>query len=273
MPAAKKLTPQQQRDRRSKIMLGVLGAVLLVVMAVELPGLLGGKKTAASPAASTTSTTTTGAAATPAAALAAASLASVQVVAGPEAGQLTKFSRFAAKDPFHPLVNPNSGVATRGGGAATSPTGVGGTKPPAVAPSPKTPPSVPFTSRPAPTKTQPTGPMVLGAVLKLNGTRQVIPVGTEFPASNPVFKLVAVGRTAMWISLVGGSFGSGDQSLKIELGHPVKLVNQTADQAFVLNLLKVKLVPKPAPQPAVTTVPATTTGSASTTSATTTTTG
>lgn len=263
MPA-KKLTPQQQRDKRAKIMLGVLGVVLLIVMAVELPGLLGGNKSAAPPATVAATTTTAGAAAP---ASSGASLASVQVVATPQGSQLTKFARFARKDPFHPLVS-----------AATAPTG--GSKPASAPSSPKTgtPPATPpakpvgtpktvtFAAKPTTTAAQPSGPMVLGAVLKLNGQRQVVPVGAQFPVANPVFKLVAVGRKAMWISLVGGSFGDGNQALKVEFGHPVKLVNTTADLSFVLDLLKVKLVPKPAaPPPApATTALSTTTGAATT---------
>jgi hypothetical protein len=108
--------------------------------------------------------------------------------------------------------------------------------------------------------------MVLAAVLSLNGVRRVVPVNTPFPAKNPVFEVVAVGKKAMWLSLVGGSFGGGQQTLKILRGHPIKLVNETASLNYVIRLVRLTMVPKPPP---VVTTAATT--SASTTAATTTT--
>jgi hypothetical protein len=263
MPSAKKISAQQARDKRSKMILIGLLVVLVLVMVIELPSLMGGKKSSAP--ASTTAATTTGATTTPAGTPAApsASLATAVVVATPQPGQLRVFSRFGSKDPFHALVVDKSGSSPSSGGAGST------TPAPSKVPPAKTPKSVTFTGQPGATTTTPTGPMVLAAVLKLNGHRVVIPVGTEFPVANPVFKLEAVGRKAMWISLVGGSFGNGDQALKVELGHPVKLVNTTVDTSFVLNLLKMKLVPKPAAPPAA--PPTTTTTSTTATSATTTT--
>jgi hypothetical protein len=247
-----------------------LTVLLVIVMVVELPSLMGGKKTASgTPPATTTGVTTTPAApGTPAAASPSSSLAAV-VVATPQPDQLRKFSRFGSKDPFHPLVS-----SAVGGPSGPTVTGAGGTSPPAAKPpaakppavTPPTPKTLTFTGQPASTTpAAPTGPMVLAAVLKLNGHRVIVPVGTEFPVANPVFKLVAVGRKAMWISLVGGSFGNGDQALKVELGHPVKLVNTTADASFVLNLLKMKLVPKPAAAPTPTTTSTTTAAATSST--------
>ena len=271
MPA-KKLTPQQQRDRRAKIMLGVLGAVLVIVMVVELPSLLGGKKSPTAAAASTTSTTTTpvAGAATP------SSLASAQVVAAAQPGQLRSFSRFASKDPFHALISTTTSTgsgSSPGGGSSTSTppakSGGGGT-------GPNTPTAPTVTFAQTPTTTVPTGPMVLGAVLKLNGVRRVIAVGSTFPAASPVFKLVAVGRKAIWISLIGGSFGNGQQTLKIMRNHPVKLVNTTASLNYLLKLVRMTMLPKAAAPPAAATTASTTaatTGAATTTAATTTTTG
>jgi hypothetical protein len=241
-------------------------------MAIELPNLLGGKKGSPTAAPATTGTSTSSTTTTPAGAPSSASLASASIVATPQADQLTRFGRFGAKDPFHPLVSVAAGGAPSGTPQsipASKPTGTPPASPPKPVGTPKTVTFVPTpTTKPA---AQPTGPMVLGAVLTLNGKRQVVPVGAQFPTANPVFKLVAVGRKAMWISLVGGSFGNGGQALKVDAEHPVKLVNTTANLDFVLALLKVKLVPKPPPPPAATTTSSTTTSSTSTsTSATTT---
>jgi hypothetical protein len=267
MPA-KKLTPQQQRDRRAKIMLAVLGAVLLIAMAIELPALLGGKKSAApsSVATSITTTSSTGASAAP------ASLASLQVVATPEGGKLVSFGRFSTKDPFHALVNPSgSASGSSSSGSGGSGTTTGSTAPPATTPaSTTTAPSVTFAIPPTTTAAAPTGPMVLGVVMRLNGKREIIAPGVPFPEANPVFKLVAVGRKAMWISLVGGTFGNGQQTLKIERGHPVKLVDTTANLDFVIQLVKMTMVPKPAPVAVTTTATSSTTTSATTTAVSTT---
>lgn len=260
--AAKKLTPQQQRDRRAKIMLAVLGGVLLLIVAVEAPGLLAKKKPAAPPAPAV-------ATGSPTASTPGASLASAQVVATPQAGQLHSFTRFAAKDPFHPLIStapgaagattPSPGRAAKpGGGAAASTTTAAA-------------PTVTFAQTPTTTAAAQTGPMVLGAVMKLNGVRRLVAVGSLFPTANPVFKLVAVGRKAIWISLIGGSFGNGRQTLKVERGQPIKLVNQTASVSYLLRLVRMTMLPKPATPPAATVPTAATTSTATTTAATTTT--
>jgi hypothetical protein len=74
----------------------------------------------------------------------------------------------------------------------------------------------------------------------------------------------------MWISLVGGTFGNGQQTLKIERGHPVKLVDTTANLDFVIQLVKMTMVPKPAPVAVTTTATSSTTTSATTTAVSTT---
>jgi hypothetical protein len=260
MPTAKKLSAQQQRDKRSKIILAVLGVVLLAVLAFELPSMLGGKKTP-SAAPPTSATTTTGGSTTagaPAAAAAAAAPASYQIVASAQPGQLTRFSRLPAKDPFHALVAVSAGSST---GSSTTPAKTT-TSPPT---------SVPFTlPKTTGTPAAQSGPIVLAAVLKLNGKSRVIPVGSSFPLVNPVFKLVAVGKGAIWITLVGGSFATGDQTLKIQLKHPVKLVNTTADINYLIRFVRMTAVHQPL-QPATTTT-ATTTASTTTSASTTTTT-
>jgi hypothetical protein len=258
----KKLTPQQKRDRRAKLLLAVLGILLLVVLAVEVPGMLGGKKTpvAASTTTSATTTTTGGSttAGAPAAAAAAATPASYQVVARAQPGQLTRFSRLRAKDPFHALVTVPNG----GGGSGSSPGSSPSSTTPAKVASPA---SVKFSA--TPTSTTPAGPMVLAAVLKLDGKRHVIAVGDSFPLVNPLFKLVAVGKGSIWITLVGGSFASGDTTLKIQLKHPVKLDNTTAGVSYLISLVRVTTVHQPFQSVTTTTGSTTTT---STTSATTT---
>jgi hypothetical protein len=266
MPSQKKLTAQQQRDKRSKIILAVLGLVLLAVLAFELPSMLGGKKTPAAASATTSASTTTGGTTTtgaPASAAAAAAPVNYQVAATAQPGQLTNFSRLHAKDPFHALVSTSTTGSSTGSSVGSS------TGPSTTTPAKQTakPPIVAFLIPKTKTPAAETGPLVLAAVLQLNGKRRVIPVGSSFPLVNPVFKLVAVGKGAIWITLVGGSFASGDQTLKIQLKHPVKLVNTTAGIDYLIGFTRMTAVHK-ALLP-VTTTPATTT--TTTTSSTTTT--
>lgn len=257
MPAAK-LTPQQQRDRRSKIMLGVVGVVFLGVMGLQLPKLLHpGGGTPPLPAAS------------PTAVAGAADPAALASAAAPASGQLVRFSRFAPKDPFHALVS--SGV-TGATGAASSATPTTATKP-APAPKPSIPakkttttPSVTFSVTPtATTPAKPTGPLVPAALLLVDGKKQVLALTTAFPRRHPLFRVVAVGQNAVWIRLIGGTLSNGAQTLKLVRGRKVTLVNTTAGTRFVLALVKPTTAPpppkplvQPQPAPAATTTTSTT---------------
>jgi hypothetical protein len=284
--AAKTLTRQQQRDRRAKLMLGVLGVVLLAVVGLQLPKLLGAHKGAA--VAPATPTTAGNAAPSPTPVPTGSSSVSLaSVVAAPRtSAQLTEFSRFARKDPFKALVVATTVAATGASApAGPAPASAGRTPParsrqpqrtapsapPRVAPRATTPaPAVTFSTRTPTTPAQPTGPMVLAAVLRLNGVRKVIPAGVAFPTAKPVFKLVGVAQKAMWIMLVGGTFANGQQTLKIELGHPAKLVNENANLDYVIQLVRMTTVPKPAAPPTATTTSPSTTATSSTPTTTTT---
>jgi hypothetical protein len=262
MAASKKITQQQQRDKRAKIVLGVLGGVFLLVVGFEVMSMSGGKGSPPAAAPPTTAGATTSGATTPATtAPAGASSGSYEVVAALQPGQLKRFSRLPAKNPFQPLVSGG----TAGTGGQVTP----GTTPTTPASGKSAPPSVVLVVPKAPTSTTPQGPMVLAAVLKLNGHSRVIAVGDSFPKVNPVFKLIAVGKGAMWIQLIGGSLAGGDTTLKITRNHPVKLVNETVGINYLLRMIRVTTVHQPL-QPATTTT-ATTTNASTTTSSTTTT--
>ncbi|HEY2326628.1 MAG TPA: hypothetical protein VGH52_03995 [Gaiellaceae bacterium] len=256
MAAPKKLTPQQARDRRSKIALAALGVVFVAVLGFELPGMLGGGGGTPAAAPTTSSTAVSTPAATPS-----ASAVSYQVVAAAQPGQLTKFSNLHPKNPFQPLV---SAGPAGGGGVTTAQAG-------STTPAKGSNPSVVLVI-PKQQVTTPQGPLVLAAALKLNGHGRVIAVGDSFPQVNPVFKLIAVSKDAIWIQLIGGSLASGDTTLKIKKGQPVKLVNQTAGIDYVIRLVRVKTIHQPLQSVTPTTTTAATTTSSTTTSSTTTTT-
>jgi hypothetical protein len=209
----------------------VLGVVLLGVVGFEVPSFLGGS---GSPAAAQPPATTGSAAV----------LADAQV---PVAQQLANFSRFSAKNPFHALAG-----TTTTGGAQTAPAKTA--QPPkqtATAGRIPTPAPLVLTLHPVTTTTsessKPAGPLVTAAVLRLNGVRRVITVGQTFPDKHPVFKLLAVGSSTMWVRLLAGSLTSGSQTLVVHTDRPVQLLNRTADLRYLLRFLRVTVAPPPPP--------------------------
>jgi hypothetical protein len=251
--AAKKPTPQQRRDRRSKILLAIVGVVFLGVLALQLPKFLkgsgGGAAAVAPPTAAATST------------------AGVAVSAGGVVPtQLHSFSRFAPKDPFKPRVDLGSaspgGAASAGSSGSTSSAPVANPKP---APK-KSPPPISFTVTQKQQQAQqlkPTGPMVPAVLIKINGKKRVLALGALFPTKAPVFQIVGLTRDTVSIRLIGGTLSGGQQTLKVLRGHPVTLLNGTAGTRYLLALIKPTTAPPPPPPPttASTTTAATTTSS------------
>ena len=212
--AAKKLTPQQQRDRRAKIMLALLGVVFLAVLAIQVPKFLphGGSAAPPPPAATTTPATST-----------------ALTSAAPASSQLTRFTRFAQKDPFKAGVkDAATGVSSSAGTAATTP------KQPQQSPL-----KINVTQSPPP----PSVPTVPAALLKVNGKRTVLVLGAAFPKKSPMFRVVALSQKAIWIQLVAGSLSNGKQTLKIDLGRKVTLQNVTAKTSFILSMVKPTTAP------------------------------
>jgi hypothetical protein len=247
--AAQKLTPQQQRDRRAKIMLAVLGVVLLGVLALQLPKLMhhGGSTAAPPPVAALTA---------PTAALAAA----------PAPQQLTRFSRFAPKNPFHAQVT----VPATGLPASTPPPTAPKPKPPKPVTKPKPAPiTISVTKQPA----VPIGPRVPAALLVINGKKHVLPLEQPYPTAHPLFQVLAISEQAVWIQLVDGSLAGGRQTVKLDRGRIVTLENATAGVKVALKLLKATTAPKPVVIQPLTSTTTSVTPAPTTTAPTTTTTG
>ena len=237
--AARRAAPDQ---RGAKILLGVLGLVLLGVCGFWGARYLVHRNASAAPA-------------TPAAAPAAAA----QPVALTLRSQLRSFSGLRSRDVFEAQASNETSPA------ATTPA------PPAAAPPPPPAQTIAI-APPAAQPAQPKGPLLPAALLRLNGTRQVVVVGAAFPRSKPTFRLTAVGRSAMWIGLLHGSFGDGRQLLKVVHGRPAKLVGSGGGRvSFLLALVRVtaRHVP-PAPSRSTTTAATTTPFSISTAPTTTT---
>jgi hypothetical protein len=160
-----------------------------------------------------------------------------------DAGQLESFSRFESKDPF-----AGAGAAPASGGSGS------GGSPPVVPPAPPAPPPS-------------------SAVISVNGLPELVSTLGNFPASNPtpasngLFELKSLTARTATVSVVGGSYASGSQTLTLTVNKPVTLVN-TADGTRYTLLLSPQgtAAPTGAPAPAAsgttptTTTPATTGG-------------
>jgi hypothetical protein len=252
----------QQKARKQKIVLAVGGVLLIAVLAMQVPKLLKrSSSTSAAPAATVTTpdgTTVTPPRGASTAVVVSASKNSAQlagVVIAPAktpaaaVGQLWSFSRFKAKDPFVPQVSDSNGsstttssssggTTTTTGGGSTGTTGGSGT--PAAA-----------------------GPPTY-ATLVVNGKTQQLTLRQVFPKSDPTFVLAKLSGTAARIGVAGGSFTAGN-TMVLQLGKKVTLMNTTTGQRYVVKLVYIGAQPETiapfkggAPAPAATGSSATT---------------
>ncbi|HXY16598.1 MAG TPA: hypothetical protein VEH79_00300, partial [Gaiellaceae bacterium] len=249
--ATTKRDHRAEKERKQKIILAVGGLLLVGVVALQAPKLLNHFKSApaAAPATTpglttpgsapaTTPTDTTGGTttATPAPAIPVATptkysaqVAGVAITpaAPPVAiqGQLFSFSRFKLKDPFVQQVNLNASSSSPGGGTTTASPGggpttaAGGTGPQAAAPG---------------------GPLT-NATLLVNGRPQRLVLHQLFPKGDPMFVLVKLTKDTARIGVAGGAFTKGN-TLVIQLGKPVTLMNTTTGQRYVVKLVYTGLV-------------------------------
>jgi hypothetical protein len=266
---AKKQKPADAaKDKAAKQKKIAIGLVCFLALAVayaahtmmSLNGGAGSKPVAAD----TTAAATTPAAATPAPTAAAPTLggdpaADPAAVASPtgstalvsavsptaDPGQLQSFSHFESRDPFAggaASVSGGSSSGTSGGsgssgssGSSGGSSGSGSSAPPAVPPAPPNPP---------PTT----------AVIAVNGVSESVATSAIFPTTNPtaslngVFELVSLTAKTATISVVGGSYASGGNTLTLSVNKPVTLQNTADGTRYTLLLY-----PQGTAPPAVTT--------------------
>ena len=236
---ARKGTAELQKAKEAKQKkIAIVGFVLLLgIMAFQGPRtlkMLKGPEAAPPPPTTTTaSTPTDGGLALPpvtggttAPTAAPADAGSSDAGPAPVAGQLVSFTRFASKDPFVQQIDPGAIEAPSGGGRSkTSSSGAkgagggggkssgsssgGGSKPEAA------------------TK----------ATLVVNGTREEVAVGGEFPKDSPFFTLVAVGPSSARIGIAGGSYASGDQTATVGKGKTLVLQNTADGTRYEIKLV------------------------------------
>jgi hypothetical protein len=234
--------------KQKKIAIGLVCVlVLAMAYAVHTMSSMGGGSAASKPqtADPATSVSTTSVATTPATASptpAAPSLAGSPTAADPAAvasgatpagstqllaavsppadpGQLGSFSRFASKDPFAGGGSvPASGGTSEGSSPGSTPAA-----PPAVPPAPPNPPPT-------------------SAVITVNGIPEMVstlanfPVSNPTPASNGLFELRSLTTKTATVSVVGGSYSSGSQTLTLTVNKPVTLVNTADGTRYTLLL-------------------------------------
>jgi hypothetical protein len=256
--AKKKNPADAAKDKAAKQKKMAIGLVCLLALAmayaVHTMMALGGgsaatKPQAVGPAAATT--TTPVAASTPA--TAAPSLAGTAIATDPTAapaaagstagssqlitavspvadpGQLGSFSRFETKDPFVGGGSSGSSSGSSGSSGTSGTSGSSGSGTSSGSGSGGSSGSSPPVTPPAPPNPPPTS-----AVISVNGVSESVSTGGIFPTANPnaatngLFDLVSLTSKTAVISVVGGSYASGSQTLTLTVNKSVTLVN-TAD--------------------------------------------
>ena len=262
---AKKVDPQKKKQERQKLFVIVGGVLLVVVFAYEAMslGLIGGKKAPPPPAVVTqtpgtapNSLTPPGlpGAPAPTATPAAGELADTDVpptTAGE--GELVSFSMFQTKNPFSPQIGQTSnGGSSSGDSGSVVPASSGGSTPTAAdaptADKPTTAPTTPTTT-PGATVTPSTTPAggtttttttaapTETVAISVNGKTQRVGKDGTFPSGAPVFRLVSFGSGTAEVGIVGGSYQTGGQTLTLERGKSVTLMNTSDGKRYTLELL------------------------------------
>ena len=212
------MTPEERaaRERKQKIFVVVGGLLLVGLLAIQLPKLLGGSSSTA--AETTTTATTRAAAQSPPGA------SPVALVGAAETGKLTALSSFRPKDPFVQQVVTQNGLgATPQGEAAGKSNGTGG--------------STGKATKFATGKSS--GAAV--TIVTVNGARQVLEPGMKFPASDPLFVLVAEkpGSKTVVVGIAGGAYSGGAKTTTLKVGKPLTLVNTTTGARYKISLVSV----------------------------------
>jgi len=236
--AKKQVDLLKAKQKKQKIVLAVLGVVFLALLAFEAPKVM--KKLHPAPPVRPSAGTSTTPAASGTPTLAAPSLSGAEQPGGTtpgstgslasapaptvQDGQLASFSRFASKDPFAQQLSDTkiSSSSSSGSGSSSS----GGSAAPTV-------PTVPGNA-PAPGS----------AVISVNGTLYTVATKTDFPQPTstdpglvPIFHLVSVTAHTAKISIAGGSYATGAQTVTLRENKPVTLMN-TADGTRYTLILK-----------------------------------
>lgn len=201
-------------------------------------------------------------------------LANSDLPVAPGDGQLLSFERFESKDPFKQQVDATAVDPTapdddsQAGGDPAAPASdpaSPGTDPV----SPGTDPSIPGSAENPPLSTGGIGgsgssepgssgssddpstsapPAAAATTISINGVEQPVVVGTPFPADQPTFELISLGKDgkSVQIGVAGGSLAGGAVTVKLTIGKPVTLQNTADGSRYKLELLTVEGFAAPA---------------------------
>lgn len=257
---AKRVDPLVAKKAKQKKLAIILSVLLVGVVAFQGPKMLKMMKgpaatPAAAPAAPATTPTGTPdpaapATATPAAPVQEAVLADSDVAPSAESGQLLSIESFSTKDPFAqqqteavpsetpaPPENDSAPVAPATPTPSSSGAPPGTFDPLGSNPQdqdPNAPPVSPTPSEAAPaTATETT--------ISINGATESVATLGEFPAADPVFVLesLATDGKSVLISVAGGSYTNGKQTVKLLIGKRLTLQNTSDGSRYDLELLTV----------------------------------
>jgi len=206
-------TQRAQKEKREKIILGVLLAVLAIVAAIRVPGMLKSGSEGTSAATPTTSLPVTTSTVPGSTAGGSGLVGDQQYV--PSDGQLAGLERLSGGNPFR--LQPGESQTT--GGATTSTT---------------------IKTSTSTTTTNPSGKAqepYLSASLSVNGVPEEVNVRAQFPASSRFFVLVSAAAKSVKISIAGGSFANGVSTITLTKGKSVTLANTADGTRYEIKLL------------------------------------
>ena len=241
--AKKHVDPLKAKQKKQKILLAVLGVVFLGLVAFEAPKVM--KKLHPAPPVRPSSSTSTTGAPTGTPTLAAPTLGGAQqpgvattdstssLASAPapllQDGQLASFSRFASKDPFAQQLSDTKSSFSSSSSSSSSSSGSSSSGGPTGSSVPTVPGNAPAPG---------------SAVISVNGTLYTVATKTDFPQPTstdstlvPVFHLVSVTAHTAKISIAGGSYATGAQTITLRENKPVTLMN-TADGTRYTLILK-----------------------------------
>jgi hypothetical protein len=257
---ARKQVDPKAKAKRQKIILAVGGVLLLAVLAFQVPRTMKmlHPKTMdnSSPApTSTAPVSSTGAPLAPpsldgGAAAGGGSSASGAggsadgladpgggVTAG--AGQLVTFDRFRSKDPFSQQLGQcgSSDCTTGSPKPATQP--AAGSTGSSGGGTPSTTTTTPGSGSGSGSSSGTSGgaSAATTATISVDGVAEQVGIGKNFPASDPVFVLVAVSAKSAKIGIAGGSYENGSSTITLQKGKSLTLVNTADGTRYVLKLL------------------------------------
>ena len=257
---AKRVDPLMAKKAKQKKLVIILSVLLVGVVAFQGPKMLkmmkGPQATPAAAPAAPAVPTGGAPVADPTAAAAAPTqqsvLADSDVAPEAENGQLVSVESFSTKDPFAQQLTatePNDNAAPADSDAPAGAASATGTTPSASGAPPAT--LDPLGSNPQdqdpnapPVSTTPAAEQPATAAettISINGATESVAAKASFPADDPTFILESLapdGKSAQ-ISVAGGSYSDGKQTIKLQIGKKLTLQNTSDGSRYELQLLTV----------------------------------